>query len=202
MTASSYPRLDAYLASLPAGLGSYPRCSQKGSILRTWLAGAPLQAEEADLPPPLRQLITQPPLASAWIPETHANALYLVIADARFKTEADFLSFCRRRNAELFRTPMYRPLVVMGSPNIFFHALRIGWPLMHRGTTLTMVETGPGTATIRLASPAGVIPELVAKAYATSFRAAAEATRLVRECTSELVDFQRETATYHVVWVG
>ena len=29
------------MASLPAGLDSYPSCTQKGAVVRTFLAGAP-----------------------------------------------------------------------------------------------------------------------------------------------------------------
>lgn len=194
-------RLGAYIASLPAGLDSYPSCVQKGSVVRTFVGGAPLLRDTQALPAPLRELAAQRPLATAWVPEVHATALYLALADAHFPKEADFLAYCARRNGELLRSPMYRALLAIGSPTMMLQALRAGWPMFHRGMTLALVEKSPGNARLRLAFPPSVLPELVARAYGTAFFVAAEATRVVRGCTSSLVDFQRDAATYDVSWI-
>lgn len=57
------PRLERYLAGLPDGLGSYPQCQAKGSVLRSLLEGTAL--ERAGLPEPLRRRLDDPPIASA-----------------------------------------------------------------------------------------------------------------------------------------
>ena len=195
-----FRRLREYLASLPAGLDSYSGCTQKGAVVRTFLSGAPLLRDTAALPAPVRDLVAQRPLATAWIPEVHATALYLALADTHYPREGDFLAYCARRNGELLRSPMYRALLAIGSPTMMFQAMKAGWPLFHRGTTLALVEKSPGKARIRLAFPPLVVPELIARAYGSAFFVAAEATRLVHDCASELVDFQRDSATYEVSW--
>ena len=152
------------------------------------------------LPAQLRELAAQRPLATAWVPEVHATALDLTLADAHYPKESDFLAYCARRNSELLRGPVYLALLAIVSPTMMVAALRAGWSMFHRGTTLALVEKSPGKARLRLAFPPYVLPELVARAYGTAFFIAAEATRVVHRCTSELIDFQRDSASYEVNW--
>lgn len=196
-SAAVSPRLAAFLASLPAGLDSYPTCVQKGSVVRAFLAGTPAVH---GLPEPLHQLASRQPLATAWVPEVHASALYLAFADAHFPRERDFLAFCARRNAELLRGPMYRTLLAICSPSMMLQSLRMAWPLFHRGTTLAFVEKGPGRARLRLAFPPYVLPELIARGIQTAFSFAAGKVLLGHSWTSELVDYQRDSASYEVFW--
>lgn len=195
--ASSSRRLEAYLASLPAGLDSYPTCAQKGSVVRAFLAGAP---QLRNLPEPLRVLASEKPLATSWVPEVHTSALYLALADQHFPRESDFLAYCARRNADLLRSPMYRALLAIGSPAMMLQAIRMAWPLFHRGTSLAVIEKGPGRARLQMAFPPGVIPELIARGIQTAFSVFAVDTLLTRPCTSELVEWRRDAATYEVFW--
>lgn len=198
VTSSSSRRLESYLGSLPAGLDSYPTCVQKGSVVRTFLAGGP---ELRALPEPLRVLASEKPLATSWVPEVHANALYLALADQHFPRESDFIAYCSRRNADLLRSPMYRALLVIGSPTVMLQTMRVAWPLFHKGgVTLAFVDKGPGQARIRMAFPPYVVPELIARGIQTSFSVIAEAMLLSRSWTSQMIDYQRDSASYELFW--
>lgn len=171
---------------------------QKGSVVRTFLAGAP---QLRNLPEPLRVLVSEKPLATSWVPEVHANALYLALADQHLPRESDFIAYCARRNADLLRSPMYRALLVIGSPAVMLQTMRVAWPLFHKGgVTLAFVEKAPGQARLRMGFPPYVVPELIARGIQTSFSVIAEAMLLSRSWTSQMVDYQRDSASYELFW--
>ena len=200
MERRAFPRVAAYIASLPAGLDSYPTCKQKGSLLRAWLMGRVQLTQAEDLPPPLRALIQKPPLASSWVSEVHANALYLALCESRFPRDEDFVDFCYRTNLELFSSPLYRALTVLRSPTSFLHAVRIGWGLFRRGTSIAATSTSERSLRLRLSWPPLVMPEVIACGVGTAFRAAVELSGAVSRVDATMVTYSRESAVFDVSW--
>jgi len=195
---SGYWKLEAYLATLPKGIDSYPSCVQKGSIARVWLEAGPKLLNRDALPEPVRALAERPPLPSSWVPEVHANALYLAIAE-HFPSEPAFVDFCYRMNRNMMRSVVYRTMARVASPHSFLQAARLGWRLLRRGVDIEIVR-GHCEAKISLAWPSNVTPLLVARAFQTSWRAWLEATGFATEVSSKLQIYGRDGATFDVSW--
>lgn len=200
MAIRALPRMEAYIAALPAGLDSYPTCKQKGSLTRLWVAEMPLAAHLQLLPPDLRTLVEQPPLASAWVPEVHANALYLAASDLLFPREDDFVECIYRLDVKLFQSPLYRAITLIASPASFLRGLELGWKLFRRGQHIAITTTSPTSLRIRVTWPPLVTPMLIARCVGTGFRAAAEATGTVTGLKADLTEFDRTTAVYDISW--
>jgi len=200
MGAYAYPRVAGYIASLPAGLESYPHCVQKGSLSRMWLAESPPLREKAQLPEPLRRMIESPPLPSTWIPEVYANAIYLALLDEHFTSEDEFVSFCYRLNVELFRSPLYRAITMLPAATALLHATRLGWGFFRKGTSIAMPDSSDESVRIRVAWPPHVTPRVMARCFLTVFKAGVEATRVASHVAVHMSDFHKTGATYDATW--
>jgi hypothetical protein len=164
----------AYLASLPHGVGSYPGYVQKASVYREFIEHMPLTGLDG-LPAPVAELLTSRVPVGAWVPEVHAHALYLAIADVHLPDEEDFLYRKLQANRRMLRGPLYRLMMVLVSPDRLIRAGSERFSRFHRGITFKATQTGPGAMTARLDFPAHLVPDLIARSYAVAFRAAFEA---------------------------
>ena len=200
MAIRTLPRTEAYIAALPAGLDSYPTCKQKGSLTRLWLSEFPLSAKVDLLPRELRTLVEGPPLASGWVPEVHANALYIATGELVLPREDDLVDCMYRLNVMLFQSPLYRAVTLVASPASFLRALELGWKLFRRGQYIALTTMSPTALRIRVTWPPLVTPVLIARCFATGFRAAAEATGTVTGLKVDLTEFDRTTAAYDISW--
>jgi len=201
MAGDVHPRVQAYVSELPAGLDSYPTCVQKGSIVRMWMAAARPLRQSTALPDPVRELVERPPLPSSWVPEVHANAVYLAIRDEQFTSDRDFLAYCHRTNQDFFKSPLCRALTVLPSAKSALIAFKLGWKFLRKGTFLAISEQPDETLRIRLTWPPMVTPEVLARAFVTGFDTAIEASRLASKHRVRMIDFHRGGATYDVDWV-
>ncbi len=171
-------RFDAYVASLPQGLSSYPEHVQKASVYREFIRFMPTGALPGRVPAVIEQLFLRPLPASAWVPEVHVTALFLAICDAGFPNEADFIARAFVANQELLTGPLYRILMMVASPGYLARNAEARWNTFHRGikmVTETLPEGKTRSAVFRLEYPHGLLPELMARSYTTAFRAALEA---------------------------
>lgn len=164
----------AYLASLPAGLDSYPECRQKASVVLEFIAASPIAGVAERLPQPLADLITRPPLKSSWVPEVHAFAVYLAVADLHFPDESRYIAHWDKVNRALMQHPLYRALFLLASPKMVLHGADRRWQTLHQGITLTVDSPRAGEATITLRYPPALMPPLIAKGLATGFHVAIE----------------------------
>lgn len=173
MTASASPSLDAYIASLPHGLDSYAGCQQKAVVLRQFLPGH-LVREVADLvPKSLVSLVEDPPPVTEWVSEVKATAIYLALRDT-MSTEDAFVDFAHTMNRRLMSSPVYRILYALVSPERILRGCAARWGQMHRGTELRPQRVADGEAILRLSFPQMLVPHVLARAYATAYRAALE----------------------------
>jgi hypothetical protein len=167
--------MEAYLAALPRGLAAYPSCQQKSAILRTFMTAEIAHHIEGALPPELRGLVTHPPPVTAWIPEVQATALYLAGRDAMGSDE-EYVEMAYVLNRKLLSGVLYRALFAFVSPTRVLTGAASRWGQLHRGTDLRALKVTDTDAVLRLTGPPNHIPQVLALAYGTAFRAVLELT--------------------------
>jgi len=156
-------KLDAYLATLPSGLGSFGDCRAKGSLVRASLALKPLRATSA-LPPELVQYVARPPLVSEWVPETHYVGLSLAIADEYGFDRESFREFWRGVMHSL-TDGMYSTLLGLAHPETLVRGTAARWAHFHQGTHVSAAREN-GQFIVRFVMPTGLFPDLLIDGYA------------------------------------
>ncbi len=192
--------VESYLASLPAGLDSYPDCQQKASVFRVFLAGIRPESFSARLPPTLATLATSPPPVNLWLPEVHAHAVFIAAREAAFADDEAYERFAYRQNAALLESPLYSILFKFVSPERVIRGAPSRWGHFHRGMTLVPEMSEPGRAALRLQASPGLLPPLLARCYGTAFRAALEAAG-AKHVSVELTPIESRAFRYAASWM-
>ncbi|MBX3272994.1 MAG: hypothetical protein KF729_22215 [Sandaracinaceae bacterium] len=137
-----FPTLAAYLASLPAGLDSYPQARSKGTLLRSSLDGHRVEPLLDGLPERLAALISSPPPAGVWVPAVHSDAVFHVVRDHYYPSDEAVRAWTLERTRATVHKPMYRALVRVAGPAVL---LRMGAKvhgLLQQGTSVDVVVEG------------------------------------------------------------
>lgn len=166
--------LERYLAGLPGGLDAHPAAQAKGALVRSALDGERVEELLPLLPPPLRRLAAEPPVASEWVPEAHLGALVHAIADRRALRGAEFRSWARARHRAMFERPAYEVLMAVASPAALVRFADRRWANWHRGTALAVEGFADDGVRIALSFPAGLYDDLLLASCAEAFAAALE----------------------------
>ena len=166
------PRVRAYLAALPQGLASHPECRQKGSVLRVFTEGLPLERHVEALPEAIRSYVLAPPPVSAWLPEVHVHALYLATADLLFADDEAFAQQAYDRNLKLLSSPLYRVLFRLVGAQRLLGSVSGRWSHMHEGSSLEWKADGARTGLCTLRYPQAHVSPLLARCYVSAFSAA------------------------------
>ncbi|MBL8740469.1 MAG: DUF2378 family protein [Myxococcales bacterium] len=169
----TFSTLDAYLRQLPDGLDSFPRCSIKASVIRDALKSRPL-ADDPRLPAPIRAFLESPPPVSSFVPEVLSNSMLLAVYDVHFsalgqKAAWDWL---HGTTYQLLRTPLYRILFAVMSPDRLVTGVAQRWGAFRRGSELVITEKRDGLARLRLVFPDGLHTDLTIYLVSAAFRAA------------------------------
>jgi tRNA A-37 threonylcarbamoyl transferase component Bud32 len=192
--APSLTTMERWLATLPAGLDSYPEATQKGSVCAAFLEGVDLRPLEGRLPAPLAELLKYRPTAASWVSEVKATALYLACAEACFPGEAAYVDFARRTNRRLLGGPLYGMLFrALGTRRVLEGAAS-RWEHLHRGSRLEVVEHVEHRARVRLETPPNLVPPLIASCYGTVLQAVIE----VSGAKAVDIAVRVESPTHHV----
>ncbi len=173
---TAFPRLEAYLAGLPSGLDSYLQAEHKASVYHAFFDDTHSLAQHAArLPGPLQDIIARPPPINTWMPECRATALYMALADAHFPDDDAFIAYAYRRNKALISSVAYRVLFKVLRPQAVLAGAASRWERFHRGgVELTSEPRGQSDVALVVSYPAGLVTELLARAYTTAFRGAVE----------------------------
>lgn len=192
--------MNTYLTNLPSGLASYPACTMKGSVLRSFLDGLPVAGGFEGLPEPLRTLVRERPLPGAWISEVQASALFAFAAAEYFPSGPKYEQHTHDANYALLNSLTYRVLFRLVGVTRLIDQAAARWGHFHRGTRLTVVERPTDRrATLALRSPPNHVPAALAQAYRAAFIAALEIAG-EREVTVESVVVDAETLHFWVRW--
>jgi uncharacterized protein (TIGR02265 family) len=171
--ASVLPSVARYLELLPDGEASYPECQVKASVLRSSLDERPL-GRDVPLPPAVRALVDHPPPVSVWVPEVHFNCTMLAVHEVHFAPplDAGYLDWVYERNVRLFKTPLYRALFLVLSPERLLVGLEKRWASFRRGTELRLAWQAPRDIELHIITPPNHYPQLVVDGMAQALRAA------------------------------
>lgn len=195
------PTLEAYIASLPRGLDSYPEAQEKAGALRVSLGGTDLDAVCAVLPPAILDLIRNPPPVATWMSETLFTGLLCAQLDVLHGGRVEsFREDLRDRNRRLLAGPLYKALFLVMSPSQVLRRLPDRWAAIHRGTSLDLVENDtPGRATIVQHFPPRLLPEWLAFARGASFEVGLELVG-AKNIKVELTTYTDTSATFVGRW--
>lgn len=175
----SYPTLTRYLSALPDGLASHPEMHAKGSLVRSILTDTPPHrlAVADGLPPRLDDILRSPPSATDWLPETELWALTLAVYDTAFAqngAEAAYERWVHARNLRLLRSPLYRVLFAVASPERLFTSGAKRVAAFHRGAVIDGVAVSKGKGSFTMKTPPGLLPDLARVGLGAAVRAGLE----------------------------
>ena len=201
MASTSFPTVAAYLERLPDGIASYPECRAKASLVSGILESRPIDAEHANLPRRVVELVEAPPPISSWVLETEFCAVALAIYDVHFQTlgRDAFVQWIYEFNSELFAAPLYRILYAFLSPARLLKLSASRWHAFHRGTTLTVVESDRQRASLRIDFPPHLFHPHMLHGFLAAWRAAAAACGAKR-CHADVERITASRAEYQIVW--
>ena len=134
------PRTQAYVASLPHGLLSYPDTQVKGSAIAAVLKNLPEGMELARFPDELREMLDHPPPVSAWVPEVPFVALMLALCELAFDSDEAFLAWAESGFKGYFSASLYRILFAVLSPMRLAKGADKKWGALRRGSRREMIE--------------------------------------------------------------
>jgi hypothetical protein len=161
--------VDAYLASLPRGVASYPECQHKGEPLDVWLRQSPIRDLARLVPPQVAVLLDRNRPIPNWVPDVHAHVLYLAMRQVHFADDAAFLAHARAVNRVVLETPASRLLFWAASPRGMMRAAGVRWGNLHQGSTLEVRAARDHSVDATLSFPRNLYPELILRANATGF---------------------------------
>lgn len=198
-----YPLTASYIAELPEGLASFPECRVNVRVHETIRADFPDLGREPGLPRPLADFFAGRRTKGDWFPEVVGNAIYLMIRDAAYTDDEQFLAWNQRNIDRLVRAPFYRALMVLLSTSFVVMGASKRWALFHRGTTMESepIATAGDRLTFRakLHFPPGLFTHLMLQQHRATFLAVLAASRAGEpEVRLDLVE--RDRAEYIASW--
>lgn len=199
--ASPLRRMEDYLGSVLGGVNAYPEHVQKVAVFRQFIAERPTDELKRQLPPELAMMFSGATNPSVWVSEVKANAVLLGMRDACYGSDEEFVNAALQANQRLFASPMYRLLMKVASPALMLKNSQRYWNVFHRGMNLVLSrydESGK-SCVFTLVFPVSLLPELVARAYATAF-ASAIAAAGGKNVRSEIVGHDGFRSEFLVRW--
>lgn len=164
----------AYVRRLPRGLGSYPMCMAKGSLVAAYMAAKPI--EPSSLPEELRSVVESRPRENVWVPEARFLTLALIVRERHFGSDETFLAWVKALNGQLFRGPIYRALMFVATTRALTAGAAMRWRQFHDGTML-IAEHGTGSwVDFTFKFQPGLFEPLHVKLFLAAIEAALEAT--------------------------
>jgi hypothetical protein len=191
-----------FLATLPAGIASYPACTSKFSVLRERFASRSTPVPSGLLPTTVTDLLDAVPSSSAWVPSVRLEAANLVFADTHFGGpggHATYLALIRRDNTRLLGSPLYRALFALMSPERLLRRLPERWHAFHRGSTVSALEHTSKSIVLALEYPPNLHHPLILQGFAVGFEVAAGAAGAVEPVARHTVESETMTR-YAIRW--
>jgi hypothetical protein len=174
------PRAAAYLASLPQGLRSFPRCRVRDVTVEPYVRAFGALAEEPGLPTPVVDLFAGVDGGPSY-PEVVFQVAHLVVRDRVFDDDAPFYEWIFNANALLFDRPIVRSLMRLVSPTLIVVGAAKRWEAFHDGSELTadrVVIAGDRAETFsHLKYPSGLFSQVFLHGLEHVFMAALLASR-------------------------
>jgi hypothetical protein len=194
----SLPLSEAYIAGLPEGLDSYPRCRVRTAVTRLITERFPKLLEHPGIDPAFSVRLRAALDQGEWMPEAIGTVTRILMRDVIFESDGQYNEWTFEISKELFARPFYRALMYVVSPSLVMLGASRRWNAFREGTTLVAKVQGKG-GDIALSFPAGLYTPLVLDGFGHAFRASLVAAR-ARNIRLELVDVQPQSARWSVDW--
>jgi len=187
-------RLTAFMATLPAGLASFPTCQGKASLFRIANELQPVVDVPDDVPAHLRPYFQCALPASQWVPELDYVLFSIAMADLHGWDNEGMRVFWRRVMTHINNSAMYGLLFKFLSARMLVTTVASRWSSFHLGTSCSAVRTGKDLE-ITLGYPRGLFPELIVHGYLGVFDALASHARFFKG-DAQLLGFDDVEARY------
>lgn len=113
---------------------------------------------------------------SMWVPEVHMQLASMEARVRMFASHDAFYAFTLELNRSILRSPLYRALAALLSPQRMLKGAQLAWSRMHRGTSVelnVMPRENAGVVTFHY--PRGLFPPTFVKCFPTAAISALEA---------------------------
>ena len=110
---------------------------------------------------------------TAWVNEAEATAIYLTLRDVAFPDDDAYVQAAFEKNSRVLQHPLYRVLLRLMSAQRLQRTGAGIFARMHRGIT-SRAERRPSGDFWVIDYPPHLVPELIARCYATAVQAALE----------------------------
>ncbi|MCA9615395.1 MAG: hypothetical protein H6720_16875 [Sandaracinus sp.] len=196
---TGFPRMKAYLASLPGGTTAYPAYEAKASLVRFMLEVCPPPTDVSELPSDVASVLTDPPPANVWISEALHFACTLALADHHKLDERGVRSFWFEQMSLLVQSPLYRGLLTSLTPQTLLKTAGMRWTGFHRGMELEAAESGEDAIELVLRHPPGLVTPFLAEGFVGCFHALGAAST-VPGMRVKLAAVHPSRATFRMAW--
>lgn len=181
---SQLPRTSRYLATLPAGLASYPDCVLKATYVRAAQDSLPDGITAQDFPFELQALLYHSPSDGDWISEVQMVALMHAMNDLVFDAEVDMLTWAEAGMVRMIEESPFRGFIAMTPPERFPRSLQWVWKNLREGSSAQVVHEEPGLVRGRFEYPAHMFDEFYTRVIASGFMAPMRISRAVNPRTT------------------
>jgi len=198
----SLPAVETYLASLPAGIDSYPEIVVKASVLAIFKNHIAMPDLVHQAPPQAARLLTDATTVTSWVPEVHFNVLAAAFYDLVFRDRGGFAAlegWATDQNVKLLGNPLYRVLFAAIGPKRLIHSVSVRWSVFRRGTALAVVRAAAKEVEVELTFPKRLEPPTTLYAFSGVFRAAMRIAR-VDAVSVTLTDERETSARWQIAW--
>ncbi len=165
------PRTSRYLATLPAGLASYPDCVLKATYARAAQASLPDGFTAQDFPFELQGVLYHSPSDGDHVPEVHMVALMHAMNDLVFDSEDEMIDWAERGMIRMLDESPFRGFVAMTPPDRFPRSAQWVWKTLREGSTIEVLEEAPGLVRGRIEYPEHMFDEFYTRVIAGGFLA-------------------------------
>jgi hypothetical protein len=192
------PLSAAYIAELPEGLDSYPRCRVRTAVTRLITERFPKLLEHPGIDPTFNVRLRAALDQGEWMPETVGTVTRILTREAAFESDDQYNEWTFQIAQELFARPFYRVLMYVVSPSLVMLGASRRWNAFREGTTLVAKVSGNG-GDIALSFPPRLYTPLILEGFGHAFRASLVAAR-ARNIRLELVGAEQQSARWSVTW--
>lgn len=131
-----FPRAAAYLAQLPAGMDSYPKCQVRVDGRSNLPKDFSDLAATPGLPSPVGRFL-RGDVAEIWMPEVISVTAMSMARDAKLADDDELRAWCFRDAMQVFDSPLNKMLMKVMSPTLVVMGAAKRWNIWRLGSTLT-----------------------------------------------------------------
>jgi len=130
-----FPRAAEFVEKLSHGLSSHPECRLKADIHEEISQEFPALVNAGGIPKTIEDYL-RGNYKDKWLPEVCGNCLILMVRDACFSSDEDYLDWCCEYMGRLFQKPLYKIMMNVFSTSLIVMGAAKRWATFHQGSDL------------------------------------------------------------------